>query len=304
MSEQLAVVVVDDHWITGQGAADVLRNDPGGRFLVTAVVSRIADLAPAVTGAQYDVCVLDLVGVGSAGQVERMLKTRPSVVCTASEDWRVRVAAWSLGARAVLGKDVHGPPLAEAVWDAVHVPYDVKPQLAQALLDAVEASLLPLSVRQRAILADLASGVPRGQVIQDAGLTTAEFMQEVVRIRHRCTQAGLDRLSLPASALPDAADAPAADELSVLSSRLTAREREILELYADGSTDADIARLLGIQPLTVRNHMVQALLRCDIHQSDRETRLWFALAMTGRHRFPDRIGRRITALRGRGADKA
>jgi hypothetical protein len=43
--------------------------------------------------------------------------------------------------------------------------------------------------------------------------------------------------------------------------------------------------------------MARALLRCDIHRSDRETRLWFALAVTGRHRFPERLQRRIEVLR-------
>jgi DNA-binding NarL/FixJ family response regulator len=294
----LSVAIVDDHELTGQGAAEVLRNDPAGRFRVVAVVRRIADLAPSVTGASYDVCVLDLVGVGSASQIERLLKTRQVVVCTASEDWQVRVAAWVRGARAVLGKDVSGPPLAEAVWDAVHVPHDVKPQLAQALLDAVDAGALPLTVRHHAILNDLASGMPRSHVMEAAGLSMDGLADEIHRIRELCVRAGLDRLSVPAATVPGPADTGSAgDWPSILFRRLTPREREILELYADGSTDEEIAGQLGVRPLTVRNHIARALLRCDIHRSDRETRLWFALAVTGRHRFPERILRRIEMLR-------
>jgi DNA-binding NarL/FixJ family response regulator len=298
----LSVVIIDDHEITGRGAADVLRGDAAGRFRVTAVVRRIADLAPGVTGASYDVCVLDLVGVGPAREIERLLKTRPVVVCTASEAWPVRVAAWACGARAVLGKDVYGSPLAEAVWDAVHVPRDVKPQLAQALLDAVDAGALPLTVRHHAILNDIASGMPRRQVMAAAGLSAEGLADEIVRIRELCVRQGLDQLILPVAEVPGvtgrAAEAGAAgDWLSVLYRSLTPREREILELYADGSTDKEISGMLGIRPLTVRNHMAQALLRCDIHRSDRETRLWFALAVTGRHRFPERVLRRIEALR-------
>ena len=298
----LSVVIVDDHEITGRGAADVLRSDPAGRFRVAAVLRRIADLAPSVTGASYDVCVLDLVGVGSTEEIERLLKTRTVVVCTASDAWPVRVAAWVRGARAVLGKDVYGSPLAEAVWDAVHVPQDVKPQLAQALLDAVDAGALPLTVRHHAILNDLANGMPRGQVMEAAGLSPEGLADEIVRIRELSARAGLDQLRLPGpavSATPvSAAAGNASDWLSALYRSLTPREREILELYADGNTDKEIAGLLGIRPLTVRNHMAQALLRCDIHRSDRETRMWFALAVTGRHRFPERILRRIEALRG------
>jgi len=297
----LSVVIIDDHEITGRGAADVLRSDPAGRFRVAAVLRRIADLAPSVTGASYDVCVLDLVGVGSTEEIERLLKTRNVVVCTASEAWPVRVAAWVRGARAVLGKDVYGSPLAEAVWDAVHVPQDVKPQLAQALLDAVEAGALPLTVRHHALLNDLANGMPRGQVMEAAGLSPEGLADEIVRIRELCARAGLDQLRLPAPAVSataaTAATGSAGDLLSALYLSLTPREREILELYADGNTDKEIAGMLGIRPLTVRNHMAHALLRCDIHRSDRETRLWFALAVTGRHRFPERILRRIEALR-------
>ncbi len=294
----LSVVIIDDHEITGRGAADVLRSDPAGRFRVLAVVRRIADLAPSVTGASYDVCVLDLVGVGSAEEIERLMRTRPVVVRTASDAWPVRVAAWVLGARAVLGKDVYGPPFAEAVWDAVHVPQDVKPQLARALLDAVDAGSLPLTVRHHAILNDLASGMPRGQVMEAAGLSAEGLADEIIRIRELCVRAGLNQLRLPAQAVPGAvATARADDWLSVLYRSLTPREREVLELYADGTTDKEIADMLGIRPLTVRNHMAQALLRCDIHRSDRETRMWFALAVTGRHRFPERILRRIEALR-------
>jgi DNA-binding NarL/FixJ family response regulator len=298
VAQVLSVAIVDDHGITGQGAADVLRGDPAGRFRVVAVVRRIADLAPGVTGAAYDVCVLDLVGVGPAREIERLLETRQVVVCTASQDWRVRVAAWARGAHAVLGKDVYGPPLAEAVWDAAHLPEDIKPQLAQALLDAVDAGALPLTVRHHAMLNDIAGGVPRGQVMEAAGLSQEGLADEITRIRQLCVRAGLDRLRLPATAVPGPDGSPDAREWPAsLARKLTPREREILELYADGSTDEEIAGQLGVRPLTVRNHMARALLRCDIHRSDRETRLWFALAVTGRHRFPERLQRRIEVLR-------
>lgn len=294
----LSVAIVDDHGINGHGAADVLRSDPAGRFRIVAAVRRIADLASGVTGAAYDVCVLDLVGVGSAREIERLLQTRQVVVCTASEDWQIRVAAWALGAHAVLGKDVYGPPLVEAVWDAAHIPEDIKPQLAQALLDAVDAGALPLTVRQHAMLNDIAGGRPRTEVMEAAGLSQDGLGDEITRIRQLCVRAGLDRLRLPAAAVPGPAGPPdEGDSQASLSRKLTPREREVLELYADGSTDEEIAGRLGVRPLTVRNHMARALLRCDIHRSDRETRLWFALAVTGRHRFPERILHRIEVLR-------
>lgn len=302
-AQALSVAIVDGHGNSAHGAADVLRNDPAGRFLVVAVVRRIADLAPGVTGAAYDVCVLDLVGVGSVREIERLLETRQVVVCTASGDWQVRVAAWARGAHAVLGQDVAGPPLAEAVWDAAHVPEDIKPQLAHALLEAADAGALPLTVRQRAMLSDIAGGLPRAQVMEAAGLSQESLGDEITRIRQLCVRADLDRLRLPAAAVPlpagpaGPAGLVARDWPASLSRKLTPREREVLELYADGRTDTEIAGQLGVRPLTVRNHMARALLRCDIHRSDRETRLWFALAVTGRHRFPERLQRRIEVLR-------
>ena len=56
---------------------------------------------------------------------------------------------------------------------------------------------------------------------------------------------------------------------------LTEREREIVELAADGRTSKDIARELGVSPRTVDNHLGSAYRkpgigsRHDLSQSDR-----------------------------------
>jgi len=49
---------------------------------------------------------------------------------------------------------------------------------------------------------------------------------------------------------------------------LRARERQILELYADGLSTSDIAELLVISPHTVRTHVKLALRRLGVHQRD------------------------------------
>lgn len=60
----------------------------------------------------------------------------------------------------------------------------------------------------------------------------------------------------------------------VAEGRLTRREREILELMADGLTNAEIAERLGIAEHTVRNHVSNAYEK--IGTSDRvKAALWF-----------------------------
>ncbi|MDQ3857240.1 MAG: LuxR C-terminal-related transcriptional regulator [Actinomycetota bacterium] len=49
---------------------------------------------------------------------------------------------------------------------------------------------------------------------------------------------------------------------------LRRRERQILELYADGLSTGDIAELLVISPHTVRTHVKLALRRLGVHQRD------------------------------------
>jgi DNA-binding NarL/FixJ family response regulator len=46
---------------------------------------------------------------------------------------------------------------------------------------------------------------------------------------------------------------------------LTLRQREILQLVAEGRTTKEIARLLGLRPKTVENHRARLMERLDIH---------------------------------------
>lgn len=55
-------------------------------------------------------------------------------------------------------------------------------------------------------------------------------------------------------------EAPAADEEL---DRLTAREREVLRLLADGMRNEEIGRELHISPDTVRAHVRKAMERLD-----------------------------------------
>ena len=46
---------------------------------------------------------------------------------------------------------------------------------------------------------------------------------------------------------------------------LTSRQREILQLIAEGATTKDIAQKLGVSVKTIETHRTQLMQRLDIH---------------------------------------
>ena len=50
-----------------------------------------------------------------------------------------------------------------------------------------------------------------------------------------------------------------------MSASLTPREREVVVLVAEGKTNAEIARQLGISPGTVRRHLENVFAKLDVH---------------------------------------
>jgi DNA-binding NarL/FixJ family response regulator len=50
-----------------------------------------------------------------------------------------------------------------------------------------------------------------------------------------------------------------------LITQLTPRERQLLQLLAEGLDDVAIAERLGISPKTVRNYMVHVLVKLGVH---------------------------------------
>lgn len=66
------------------------------------------------------------------------------------------------------------------------------------------------------------------------------------------------KLSDVASSRPDAGDPRA-------TARLTSREAEVLRMLTSGLTNADIGELLGISPITVRNHIEHILAKLGVH---------------------------------------
>ena len=68
---------------------------------------------------------------------------------------------------------------------------------------------------------------------------------------------------------------PPSDVPEQLFDELTAREREILELIAQGKTNAEIATLLNLSPKTVSNNISNVLLK--VHAADRAKLMLLAL---------------------------
>jgi DNA-binding CsgD family transcriptional regulator len=61
---------------------------------------------------------------------------------------------------------------------------------------------------------------------------------------------------------------------------LTAREFEVLQLLANGSTTGEIARLLQISPMTVQSHVKNVLAKLGVHSKVEAVRLaWRAGAI-------------------------
>jgi DNA-binding NarL/FixJ family response regulator len=68
---------------------------------------------------------------------------------------------------------------------------------------------------------------------------------------------------------------PPSDVPEQLFDELTSREREILELIAQGKTNAEIASLLSLSPKTVSNNISNVLLK--VHAADRAKLMLLAL---------------------------
>jgi len=102
-----------------------------------------------------------------------------------------------------------------------------------------------------------------GYVVKGAGL------DDLVRAV-RAVAAG-ERFLGPEAARVAAADLGAADERDDLA-RLTPREREVLQLVAEGRTNREIAARLGLSPKTVDTHRTSLMNKLDLHDAQALTR--------------------------------
>jgi two-component system, NarL family, response regulator NreC len=98
-----------------------------------------------------------------------------------------------------------------------------------------------------------------GYVLKDANAT------ELLRAVHEVV-AGRRYLSPPLSEhAMEAYLQKAQDGVLDLYETLTTREREVLQLAAEGRTNADIAAALGVSPRTVETHRAHLMRKLDLH---------------------------------------
>ncbi|MFP5447778.1 MAG: response regulator [Alphaproteobacteria bacterium] len=178
------------------------------------------------------------------------------------------------GLRAILGAagfEVVGA--ASSAEDALQMAADLQPDVimmdirlgpgmdgleATAALRArgVTAKIMMLTLHDdpEYVRAALAAGAT-GYVLKDAGL---EDLREAV------AQVLRGRLAIPAEVLSALVSRPARMQTAGAIERLTQREREVLDLVAEGLTNKAIARQLDISPATVKAHVERVIAKLGV----------------------------------------
>jgi DNA-binding CsgD family transcriptional regulator len=293
---RLHVAVVHADQAVRYGLVRLLEHDC--RLHLMDPVARIAELR--TTGLRFDACVLGLPETTAVDETTELIGGVPCVVWTSARHWRPWVAAWVWGARDVLGEDVGRVPFADAVWDAVHNPHEIHPQLARALLAGVTASGLHASSTLRDVLGCVAEGRPLLSALSAAGVSVAGYTGEIAALRAAFDRAGLGVLPADEAGHRDAGERRSFEPSSVPPEALalSSRVREVLRYYADGYDYEEIAQLLSITEATVKTHVLTAMDKFGITANrTSEVRLLFALYISGRHRKPDLVRRRLCNLR-------
>lgn len=293
-SERIDVIVVDDHpsfreWISAQ-------LERSRQLRSVGAVSRVADLR--LAGSQFDVCILDLIGVGRSDEIRALLADFPVVVCTQADGWRHLASAWACGAAGVLGKHTSWEIVEDAVTDAEQRRPWLRPQLAGALIQAIEVHQ-PTVPSYLSVLLDRVSGNQRTRrVLADLGVPEQAYAEDIERLRADLARTSLGELRIPR--FEDTADAEANFEPvsePAEARRLTATERKVMALYADGYTYTEISQQLTISGYTLRTHIKNALEKLDLRDTHPQTRLIAAIFLAGRHRRPDELRRRLDVQR-------
>jgi DNA-binding NarL/FixJ family response regulator len=115
----------------------------------------------------------------------------------------------------------------------------------------------------RSDIADFVRGGATGFILKDAGpADVLETIRWVARESKVILPFIPDTLFLHKTKQPSEA---ALDDQNNLGAPLTKREREIVQLIADSSTNKEIARTLNIATFTVKSHVHNILVRLGLH---------------------------------------
>ena len=130
--------------------------------------------------------------------------------------------------------------------DAARQIVEARPGIQVVMLTALE--------QERLVTEAVRAGV-RGFVLKtQAGEDLAQAIQQVSR-------GGFYVGAGVSQAVVDACRAAAADDLG----RLTSREREVVQLVAEGKSTKQVAALLGITPKTAEFHRARVMKKLNIH---------------------------------------
>jgi DNA-binding NarL/FixJ family response regulator len=293
--QPIDVVIVDVYDAARRGLEMILSADP--RLRVTGGVGTITELR--AVGLPFDACVVALAGIGDARQVTRLMREVPVVVRGAVEPWRGAVMAWTCGARAVLGLNAGAVPLADAVCEAVAYPSAIQAQLAQALLDAAEDRALEVPGYLLSLLGQVSRGRNARRVLAALDVTGDAYDKDLETLRESLRREGFGALEVPGpfgTSQPREPSEPGG-AVPPEAARLSDGERDVLELYASGYSYPEIAVRLRVSAYTVKSRVLKAMEKFEIPDGHADIRLVFALYVSGLHRQPELLRRRLDAVR-------
>jgi DNA-binding NarL/FixJ family response regulator len=291
-------VIIDAHDAVRKGLEIMLSGDR--RVRVTGGVASITALRSSAL--PFDACVTGLAGIGDARQVAGLMREVPVVVCTAAEHWRYRVTAWTCGARAVLGKNAAPVSLADALCGGVAHPSAIQAELARALLDAVEDRGLQVPGYLGTLLEQVAKGRNARRMLAGLGVSDEGYDKDLEALREMLRDEGFGALEVPdLSGMGHGREAGGRGPVPPEAARLSDGERDVLELYASGYSYPEIASRLRVSAYTVKSRVLKAMEKFEIPDGHADIRLIFALYVTGLHRQPELLRRRLDAIRAHAA---
>jgi DNA-binding NarL/FixJ family response regulator len=128
----------------------------------------------------------------------------------------------------------------------------------------VQVIILSMHTNEEYVLQALQAGAS-GYLLKDAGIAELEIAVEAVSRGETYLSPPISKQVIANYVRRVGADADRDDSEPPPLERLTMRQREILQLIAEGHTTQEIAGILNISVKTVETHRMQLMERLDIH---------------------------------------